>query len=105
MGSVVDVGDAALEVELDFQAIGELDFVAATHLLTVDDELLGVTSHYIAGDVAGHQGDGQSVGAFHLFPDAFGVELDDGAIAEEHFVFFAIDIGLVDYTGGPMFLD
>lgn len=104
-GSVVDVGQAALQVELQFKAVGELHFVAASHLLAFDDELFGESFHYIAGDVAGDQGDGQSVGAFGFFPDAFVVELDDGAVAEQHFVLTAIDIGEVDDARGPVFLD
>lgn len=53
-GLIVDVGHVASEVELNFKTVGELHFVAAFHLLAVDDEHLGVTVDHIAGDIHRH---------------------------------------------------
>ena len=76
------MGDIAAEVKLDFKPVGEGYFVAALQLFAVDDKLFGETSDDVAGDVAGHKGDGQAVGALHFFPNTFGVELDDGTVGE-----------------------
>ena len=81
---------------MDFKPVGEGHLIATFDFLTVNDELLGESAYDVAGDVAGHEGDGQAVGTFHLFPDAFGIELDDGAVSEQGFVLFAVDVGEVD---------
>ena len=91
----VHVGNVATEVELDFESVGEGHFVTAFEFLTVNDELFWETADDVAGDVAGYQGDRQTVGAFHLFPDALGIELDDGSVGEQGFVFLTVDVSKV----------
>ena len=76
------MGDIAAIVELDFKPVGEGHLIATFDFLTVNDELLGESAYDVAGDVAGHKGDGQAVGALHFFPNTFGVELDDGTVGE-----------------------
>ena len=68
------MGNTPLHVELDFKAVGELYLIASAHLLALDDELLGIAVHNVAGDVARNKGYGQTVGALHLFPHSLGVE-------------------------------
>lgn len=102
---VVNVGDVAFEVELDFEAVGEGYFVSALHLLAVDNELLGITVDDIAGDIHRNEGDGQTVGALHLFPNTFAVELDNGAVGEQRLVLLTLDISIDDCAAGPVLLN
>lgn len=95
---IVDMGYAPLKVELYFQSIRKFDFVATTHFFTFDDELFGVTLNNVAGNVARHQRDRKAIGTFHFFPNAFGIELNHGAITQQYFVFFTINKGLVNDT-------
>ena len=87
-----------MHVELDFESVGQFDFIAATHFFAFDDELFWESSHYVSSDVCGYKCDRQTIGAFHFFPLSLFVEFDNGAVAQQHFVFKAVDIGKVDYA-------